>query len=385
MLVAIDAIGIRGHGGAAVLVELLRWLPRVRPGWQFHVFLLERDLCEFELPDDLPGVTVTRTREGDSRSARMNWVNNGFPARVKAMKADVAFAFANIGARQPSCQQVVFCQQAAVFDNKYAAFWKIDVHLRLAFMRKQFINGFAASRAVIVQTTDMRDRMLQYYRPAAGQQIHVIPSGCRTPSENPLIREEIKQKIAGTSLPRLVYISHPWKHKNITNLVNALPEILRHFPQASLLLTLDENRKSRTYAGEVAKILRAAHQAGVTDKVIMLGTLQEDEVEYALCESDLLVFPSTAESFGLGLVEAMAANCPIAVADLPYAHDVAGDAACYFDPHSPAAIATCVIALLRDREKMAALCVAGEVQRQQYDYRIIAEKFARVFEDAVNE
>jgi len=385
MLVAIDAIGIRGHGGAAVLVELLRWLPRVRPGWQFHVFLLERYLCEFDLPDDLPGVTVTRTREGDSRSDRMNWVNNGFPAQVKTLQADVAFAFANIGARQPSCPQVVFCQQAAVFDNKYTAFWKIHVHLRLAFMRKQFINGFSASCAVIVQTTDMRNRMLQYYRPVAGQQIHVIPSGCRTPSANPLIREEIKQKIANTSQPRLIYISYPWKHKNITNLVSALPEILWHFPQATLLLTLDESNISRTYAGEIAKIRRAAQQLGVADKVIMLGTLQEDEVDYALRESDMLVFPSTAESFGLGLVEAMAANCPIAVADLPYARDVAGDAACYFDPSSPAAIAACVVALLRDKEKMKALCMEGEAQRQQYDYQIIAEKIARVFEDAVHE
>jgi hypothetical protein len=50
MLVAIDAVGIRGHGGASVLTELLHWLPIVRPAWKWQVFLFDRDLREFDDP-----------------------------------------------------------------------------------------------------------------------------------------------------------------------------------------------------------------------------------------------------------------------------------------------------------------------------------------------
>jgi len=383
MLVAIDAIGIRGHGGAAVLCELLHWFPLVRPSWRFHVFLLEKDLCEFELPDELPGVTVTYTREGDKRVERMAWVNQGFPEKVKALKADVVFCFANIGARQPSTPQVVFCQFPGAFYKDFVPFWKIHARLRLAYMKQQIHRGFIASRAVVVQTKDMRDRIIHDFRLKPEEKIHIIPSGCRTPAKNPIIREKIKQQIQGTSHPRLIFISFPWKHKNFINLILALPEIIRHFPQASLLLTLDENEKSEYFANEIVKIRAAAQQAGVEKNIVMLGVLPGDEVDYALAQSDMLVFPSMAESFGLGIVEAMAAHIPVAIADLPYARDVAGDAACYFDPKNPAAIAASVVALLQDKEKMEELREMGELQRQQYDYQIIAEKIARVFEDAV--
>ena len=61
-----------------------------------------------------------------------------------------------------------------------------------------------------------------------------------------------------------------------------------------------------------------------------------------------MVFPSLAESFGLPLVEAMAAGCPVAAADRPYAREVAGPAAVYFDPLDPRALAECVIGVLGD-------------------------------------
>ncbi len=42
MLVAIDAVGIRMGGGARLLGEFLRWLPAVRPEWEWLVFPLPR-------------------------------------------------------------------------------------------------------------------------------------------------------------------------------------------------------------------------------------------------------------------------------------------------------------------------------------------------------
>jgi glycosyltransferase involved in cell wall biosynthesis len=43
----------------------------------------------------------------------------------------------------------------------------------------------------------------------------------------------------------------------------------------------------------------------------------------------------------------MAAGLPIVAADLPYARDICGDGAIYFDPHDPGSLQ---VALLRFRE-----------------------------------
>ena len=65
----------------------------------------------------------------------------------------------------------------------------------------------------------------------------------------------------------------------------------------------------------------------------------------------MFVTPSLVESGNLTLVEAMTLGTPIAVADRPYARDLCGDAAVYFDPHRPAALAAAVTDLIEDEAK----------------------------------
>ena len=45
-----------------------------------------------------------------------------------------------------------------------------------------------------------------------------------------------------------------------------------------------------------------------------------------------MIFPSLCETLGLPLQEAMSAGLPVLAADLPYAREVCGDYASYFNP-----------------------------------------------------
>ena len=97
----------------------------------------------------------------------------------------------------------------------------------------------------------------------------------------------------------------------------------------------------------------------------------------------LLLFPSMEESFGLELAEAMAAGCPIAASDLAYAHDVAGEAAVYFDPRSPHNMARTVINVLQSPALADVLRAEGAKRKGLYSYEKIASSIAEVLEQAV--
>jgi glycosyltransferase involved in cell wall biosynthesis len=56
-----------------------------------------------------------------------------------------------------------------------------------------------------------------------------------------------------------------------------------------------------------------------------------------------LVFPSLLETFGHPLLEAMLAETPIVVSDIPTCREVGADVPLYFDSHDPVALAEAVV------------------------------------------
>ncbi len=383
MRVAIDAVGIRGHGGAAVLCELLQWLPISQPDWDWHVFLFERRLREFDDPVVSDRVNVEYVKLGDSGYQRLKWVNRHLPVRLQKIEADVLFSFANIAPTNAVTPQVVFCQQANAFFPEASPLRIVAKRARLWFMRRQILIGARASRAVIVQTDAMRERMEQM-EPKLRGLIRTIPSGYRTPATKPIVRQRVREAVSATSHPRLIYVSHPSEHKNHLALVRALQLLARRKSAARLMLTLDRERPGdERYNGFVDQIRVEIDRLDVAEHVIWLGHITPDEVDFTLRSADLMVFPSMTESFGLGLVEAMAAGCPIAVSDLPYAHDVCASAAIYFDPTDSVHIAEVVLDVVENKDELARLKKVGVQRKTRFSYNMIAEEIAEVIQKSL--
>ncbi|MBN2181534.1 MAG: glycosyltransferase [Sedimentisphaerales bacterium] len=382
MYIAIDAVGIRGHGGAAVLSELMHWFPKVRFDWKWHVFLAEPNRREFDLKPTTENVTI-QTIYNTNGIKRLNWINEGLFNQLYRLSPDMLFSFANIAPAKPVFPQVAYVQQRnALFYNK-PSFGTIKRSFRMRALRKHILRGACSSQAVIVQTQSMR-RQLVELEPSLTNKIHVIPSGYRTPAPDFMVNSHKKQMIESLKRPRLIYVSHPSEHKNHTTLIKAIPEIAERFPDMQLLLTLEhDNPPDRRYRRFVEEIEKIAKKHDVVRHIVWLGRLNPEEVTYALSQSDLMVFPSLSESFGLAFVEAMAAGCPIAASDLPYAHDVAGTTAAYFNPQSPTLIAETIIRILDSKTVLNNMRDAVDKNLTQYHYQSIADRISSVFENVV--
>ena len=380
----IETVGIRGHGGAAVLSELLHWLPKLRPSWKWHVFLFDRRLREFDDPPVDNTVTMEHILEGNRGLARLRWVNYQLQERIKQIQPDVIFSFANIGARKSLSPQVVFIQQHLVFIDEGILRHNFCLRLRMWYMRREIITGAKASRTVIVQTETMRKRMLTY-APELNGRIHVIPSGFRMLTVKPMIRPRVKEQIDSLTRPLLVYVSLPRRHKNHITLLRAFTNVLKLFPNASLLLTEGRDDPHDRDMGKVKKGLKEEIQKlGISDRVFWFEWLLSSEVDYAHSISDLMIFPSLAESFGLPLAEAMSIGCPILAADLPYAHDVAGDAAIYFNPCSAEDLAERVVSGLKSPDTLRKLVKLGKDRSVLFSYEKIANQIADILEKAAH-
>jgi glycosyltransferase involved in cell wall biosynthesis len=119
---------------------------------------------------------------------------------------------------------------------------------------------------------------------------------------------------------------HP--RKNLIRLFEAFSQFKSESKSKTKLLIVGEK------LWKDDKIEKAYFDSTVKNEIHFTGHLPLSDLTKAVGGAKCLVFPSYFEGFGIPLVEAMRAGCPISCGDRTSLPEVAGDAAIYFDPFS---------------------------------------------------
>ncbi len=126
--------------------------------------------------------------------------------------------------------------------------------------------------------------------------------------------------------------------------------------------------------------------ADVRDRVVLLGRVSEADKSRFFRSLDVYVAPNLGgESFGIVLLEAMAAGTPIVASDLAAFRPVLaeGDAGRLYPPGDPAALATVLGRLLGDTTAREQLAAAGRALIPEYDWSRVARRVVEVYETVV--
>ena len=160
--------------------------------------------------------------------------------------------------------------------------------------------------------------------------------------------------------------------KGLDVLLRAFPGIAEALPGARLLVV---------GGGDLAT--RRRLPAADRDDVLFLGRTSEEDKAAALRSADLYVAPNTGgESFGIVLIEAMAAGAGVLASDLPAFRKVLGEGAygTCFRNGDAADLERLAVALLGDRERLDALRRAASGVVRNYDWGTVAGRIVQVYE-----
>jgi glycosyltransferase involved in cell wall biosynthesis len=152
----------------------------------------------------------------------------------------------------------------------------------------------------------------------------------------------------------LLYIGRLSAEKQIER----IRPVLEAMPQARLALVGDGPHRQQL----------ERHFDGTATTFV--GYLAGQELASAYASGDAFLFPSSTETLGLVLLEAMAAGCPVVGANRGGIPDIVSDGVngCLYDPDQPASLTTAVQRLLGDAAARRQLRLAAREEAERWGW-----------------
>ncbi len=136
---------------------------------------------------------------------------------------------------------------------------------------------------------------------------------------------------------------------------------------------------------EEAELVVMGADRGVGGGIKWLGRVDEQDKRDGLGSAAVYVAPNLGgESFGVVLVEAMAAGTAVVASDLRAFQEVGGEAVRYFETGNSTDLATTLIELLADRDAMEAMARAGTERAWRFDWSTVTASYRDVYEAALS-
>ena len=102
--------------------------------------------------------------------------------------------------------------------------------------------------------------------------------------------------------------------------------------------------------------------------IIFTGYVPDEELSLFYRAADVFVYPSLYEGFGLPVLEAMAAGCPVVTSNASSLKEVAGDAGILVDPHSIEDIGQAILDVVCQRELREDLIKKGLIRAKEFSW-----------------
>jgi len=362
LVLLVNGLHAKSGGGVTYLANVLP-LIAAEPDVEVH-------LCLHRNQRDLPlgGGEAIRRHVFDFRTGFWRLLVREqieVPRLAQEIGADVVFSPANYGPLWARHSVILLRNALDVAGVEHrplkAAYWALlkwatAASLRIC-RRAIAVSEYAAGAAAGPVSERMRCR------------ITVVPHGVGPPF-SPRSPETDRE-------PFVLAVSDIYVQKNLTTLVGAFASLAGTRPELSLRIAgrpVDEDY--------FASLRRTVSDLNLDDRVVFLGHVETEDLAKLYRRCTVFVFPSTVETFGNPLLEAMASGAAIACSNAAAMPEVAGDAAVMFDLSNPNAMASAIARLLDDPDLARDLRQRAAERARAFTWSNTAARTVDVLRDA---
>ncbi len=175
----------------------------------------------------------------------------------------------------------------------------------------------------------------------------------------------------------LLFVGRLGKEKNVAFLLQSFQEVLKCFPDTSLVLVGKGPQEEDLH--------QLCRQLGIEDKVIFIGELLRKQLVHCYASADLFVFPSVTDTQGLVIGEAKAAGIPVvAIRAFGPGDMVNHDEDGILTGLSLSAFTDAILMLLKDKELYARMSRQSLINAPLISSAICSEQMLEVYQDLID-
>lgn len=207
------------------------------------------------------------------------------------------------------------------------------------------------------------------------RRVHVVANaaggGFRPVEDEATVRSILEKH--GVRRPYVLFVGTLEPRKNLARLLAAFDEMKSGADLPHELVVVGGR------GWKFAPILRAVERLENRALVRFLDYVDLRDMPAVYSAADLFVFPSIYEGFGIPILEAMRCGTPVLASDIPVHREVAGDAAGWCDPLSPASIRTEMRRILENAGIAERLRAAGLRRAEGFSWTRAARETTEVY------
>jgi len=176
------------------------------------------------------------------------------------------------------------------------------------FLRRAIPRSVARAAVVTAPSEYVRSRIVELLG-VARERTAVVSAPLREQAQIATTRETAAvATLLDAGDPYFVYPAITYPHKNHLTLLYAFARMRHERPDVRLVLTGAEGPEEAAVSAGIASL-------GLEGSVLRTGRVPRGDLDALIGRATALVFPSRYEGFGLPVLEAMAAGCPVIAAD----------------------------------------------------------------------
>ncbi len=236
-----------------------------------------------------------------------------------------------------------------------------------------------ADQVVCVSRVSQRDVLH-----ALGRSCPIVGNGvdlARFLERRPELGRELRQRIGGAEGdPIVLSVGGVEPRKNSLIALFGLADVLERQPRARWVIAGGASIWEHDHYRAQFRRELGALPPSVRERVIELGPVGEDELTELYGMARVLLCASLQEGFGLCVLEALAAGCPVVVSrGEPFTEYLDESCGSFVSPESPTQIAGAVLELLECEALRAARRQAGLLRASRHSWASVAQQHEALY------